>query len=87
MVYWKSKRLRRYFYFALNAPENFLERELVMKGWVREGGTFPYSFPFMVAKLGKSERLQRKLSSVKETIAQPSLKFWNHVKKTISTSV
>ena len=43
-----------YFYFAPDAADNFLERELGMKRGVSgEGLYFPYQFPSMVAKLGK----------------------------------
>ena len=35
--YRESKRLRRYFYLALNAPDNFLGRELGMKRGINKG--------------------------------------------------
>ena len=54
MVYWKSKRLLRYFYYAQNVPDNSLETELYMKKGVSEGLAIPHLFPPMVAKLGKS---------------------------------
>ena len=40
----------RYFYFAQDAADNFLEREIGMKSGVSGGVKFPHPFPFMVAK-------------------------------------
>ena len=52
MVYWKSECLRRYFYFAPDAADNFLESALGMKKDVSGRATFPHQFPAIVAKLG-----------------------------------
>ena len=64
LVYWKSRRLRRYFNFALNASVNHLERELCMN---KRGKPLSIHFP---PWLPNEEKLESKLSSVKETISQ-----------------
>ena len=49
---WKVIAYGGYFYFAPDAAENFLERELGMKRGVSGGAIPPHPFPPMVAKLG-----------------------------------
>ena len=44
--------------FYANALDNSLARELGIKRGVSGGVAFPHSFPSMVTKLGKSQRLR-----------------------------
>ena len=60
MVYWKSKRLQRYFYSALNDPDNLPEKESCMKRGVSLSPFISLHFIRKVSVCG-----------VKGTIAQP----------------
>ena len=63
-VYWESERIWRYFYFAQDAADNFLERELGMKRGI-SGELWDGKIPPSISILGCQIRKKVSVYGVK----------------------